>query len=1041
MHEYEKNCTLIVPPIVGGSPPSSNELQKRLENPDDMEKCRALQELIIWMIHGEAYKRLLMTVIRYVVQSTSHKVKKYLQLYWEIVEKCDNDGNLKEEMILVCNALRNDLQHPNEYIRGSTLRLLCNLRFLKIIQPLIEAILANLGNRHSYVRRNAVMCIYSIIRTFGIELIPHATDEIEKLLLIEGDVSTKRNAFLVLTNCDVDRSLRYILSIQDNIPYMGDFVQMVLLELFRKIYRGYPHHRNTLLQLIVNIVQYGSPAIAFEGANTLITIGYSTSTNSIKTAIQAYINLLLTHSDNNVKFMILSRLSQITHLTSVLYLLQQYFILDILRVLLCTTSQSILIKILDMILSSLLTKDNCMETFNFLMKHLQTINSSFSNSSTQSEVRQLQQSQLTVLRSLHSITRKYPQITSQQLFEVSISYLGNNDAIFVNEVMQFLREMVISHPNLHSEITQKLLCQLVYIQFSKPIRTCLWIISEYKGHDKESIQKIVDMIYKLLIPLPLHIKCNHRTDESKIEKIENNSNVVTKTIILEDGSYATQDIINHSIENTSKIDNINNFNIDNESYLRKLITNDNDLLLIACLGVSLIKIILIPTYNNNEINLPIHTYNQALYMIVCFLKYSINEKSSGGYMNDTTRRLRQCLHTIKSIYNNIESGGSNEPTSNIIKLRDELFSTGDNLNFDNSSQTISQIGDEYEVQHEPIKVRQPFTTLNFRQLKEKVMLSGYDLLQVEDDIDQYEDPFKICTKNPNNTDIIDCNSLKRIYPITGLDDPVYIEVIVQVQQHDVLLELIIMNRANTALQNIQIEIYPYGNLQIVEKPQNINHLDPSEVVHLYSTVQVQSIETGILFGFVTFQLKPSGNSQLNTNIYSNDTVVLNEINIDLIDFISCKTIPPSLFRQLWAEFEWENKIPIHTFCTSFVHFLKFIMSQTKLSLIGVNPNDINDTDSYINKMSENSSFFAANLYSKSIFGEDALVNISLEKQHTSNNSNENKTIIGTVRIRSRTQGIALSLGDRIVSIQRKIPSDTSNFNCNQLLNINFIEIL
>ncbi|XP_664928.1 hypothetical protein [Cryptosporidium hominis TU502] len=32
-------------------------------------------------------------------------------------------------------------------------------------------------------------------------------------------------------------------------------------------------------------------------------------------------------------------------------------------------------------------------------------------------------------------------------------------------------------------------------------------------------------------------------------------------------------------------------------------------------------------------------------------------------------------------------------------------------------------------------------------------------------------------------------------------------------------------------------------------------------------------------------------------------------------------------------------------------------------------------------------------------------------------------ITGTVRIRSRTQGIALSLGDHIVSLQRKIPND------------------
>lgn len=50
-------------------------------------------------------------------------------------------------------------------------------------------------------------------------------------------------------------------------------------------------------------------------------------------------------------------------------------------------------------------------------------------------------------------------------------------------------------------------------------------------------------------------------------------------------------------------------------------------------------------------------------------------------------------------------------------------------------------------------------------------------------------------------------------------------------------------------------------------------------------------------------------------------------------------------------------------------------------------------------------FLAANLYAKSVFGEDALVNVSIE-------SNDGE-ISGFIRIRSKTQGIALSLGDKI----------------------------
>lgn len=56
-------------------------------------------------------------------------------------------------------------------------------------------------------------------------------------------------------------------------------------------------------------------------------------------------------------------------------------------------------------------------------------------------------------------------------------------------------------------------------------------------------------------------------------------------------------------------------------------------------------------------------------------------------------------------------------------------------------------------------------------------------------------------------------------------------------------------------------------------------------------------------------------------------------------------------------------------------------------------------------------FLAANLYAKSVFGEDALVNLSIEKQ-------SDGKLSGYIRIRSKTQGIALSLGDKITLKQK-----------------------
>lgn len=55
-----------------------------------------------------------------------------------------------------------------------------------------------------------------------------------------------------------------------------------------------------------------------------------------------------------------------------------------------------------------------------------------------------------------------------------------------------------------------------------------------------------------------------------------------------------------------------------------------------------------------------------------------------------------------------------------------------------------------------------------------------------------------------------------------------------------------------------------------------------------------------------------------------------------------------------------------------------------------------------------------------MFGEDALVNVSVERKDDSDGS-----LAGYIRIRSKTQGIALSLGDRITSIQRLVKTSKS----------------
>merc|ERR1712098_230139 len=64
--------------------------------------------------------------------------------------------------------------------------------------------------------------------------------------------------------------------------------------------------------------------------------------------------------------------------------------------------------------------------------------------------------------------------------------------------------------------------------------------------------------------------------------------------------------------------------------------------------------------------------------------------------------------------------------------------------------------------------------------------------------------------------------------------------------------------------------------------------------------------------------------------------------------------------------------------------------------------------------SPSSRHWAPERYAKSIFGEDALANVSLEK----NVAKPEAPVTGHIRIRAKSQGMALSLGDKINICQK-----------------------
>jgi len=1000
--DNEKYCTVLIA-YEKASVPTSDEIAKRLEDKKDSVKREALEELILLMINGEVFPKLLMQVIRFVATSNDHRCKKLLGIYWEIVDKCKENGELKEEMILVCNALRNDLMHANEYVRGSTLRLLCKMKYYRIIEPLKEAVLRNLSHRHSYVRRNAVMCIYSIVKSFGVEVMPEAPEDVEQLLLVEGDLSTKRNAFLMLMHCDQDRAIKYILSMQDQLSSSGDIFQLAVLELVRKVCRASPVHKGRYLRIVFNLAQSTSMAVSYDCAYSLVSL--SSSPVAVHQATTAYVTLLTEQSDNNVKLIVLDRLQEVQkHHKTVM----EGMVMDVMRALACP-SLDVRKKVMDICLGSLVSPRNIGDVVGLLKKEVvKTVGAESHGVEGNLEYRRI------LIRALHACTAQYAEHAGSVMF-LLIDFLAEDDQSTATEVIMFLRELIATYPELRASILRRLSDNIGDVSQSRVLRGCLWLFGEY-CEDEEIILTVVEALLEAVRPLPLVAEDPNKKaalkDATGATKTEDKApKFTTRTVVLADGTYGTENVYE---SNPAAAEEVGAKDTKKKTAMKTLLLG-GDFLLSAMFGVALTKLCL------KAQGLATDTKNEVLFVIVNLFRL-VKEHACGGEKSGSAVRLTQCIRTL--IANN--QGQLPDAHRAAVELMQTEWNSGDGrtklakvLELAAISNEWSSAGNDDEIAERSVP---PDECMMFRQLREsKGMDTGNDGL--DDDDFGNASGVGVMGKAASEGALF-AERLAKVTQMTGLADPVYVEAFLQVHSFDLGLELLMVNRTTETLQNVVVELSTQGDLKLVDRPAAIT-LAPGQQTMVHASIKVGSTETGVIFGYVTYDKNGAADKE---------SIALGELRVDVLDYIERASIGDFSFRAMWSEFEWENKININTSMTEVGTYLEHIMRNTNMTIVGGARKKIDPKDKKkdkkeklskeeaqemiresvgIQKLLDSSSFVAVNLYSKSIFGEDALANVSIEKL-------PDGKLTGSVRVRSRKQGIALSLGDRIAAVQRGI---------------------
>jgi len=957
----ETYCTFtLAGDVTAGGLPSEQEIRRDLEDNDPQVKRHALKAAIMAMLGGEAMPSILMQVIRFCINSQDKQLKKLCMLYWEVVPKYQEptseeiqaaaaggtsvNRKLLPEMILVCNALMSDLTHPNEYVRGAMLRFLCKVKDEEILSPLVPSIKACLAHKHPYVRKNGALAIFHAHKLFRDNLVPDAPELIQEFLMNETDISARRNAFLMLFNQDEALAIEFLANNMDDVGKYGDGFALLVLELTRRVCRRDPNQKSRFVRVLLEMLSSNSPAVSYEAAWTLVSL--SSAPTAVRAAAMTYTNLLNSQNDNNVKMIVLERLDDLKkNHTKIL----QELLMDILRAL-SSPNPDICKKVLDVAMD-IVNVRNVEEVVNTLKREVTKMDGEDAVEAKGAYYRGI------LIRAIHGCAVRFPQV-AESVVQVLMDFLSSDSGM---QVIIFVRAIIEQYPPLRSSILTKLISTLYDIKHNGVMCICLWILGEY-SESAETLKESFDDINSLLGEACFVMKNDEKQAKEKaLAEAAAGPKMVTKNVVLSDGTYATQTVYTES----KKVE-------DDTAGLRKMLV-EGDVFLGSVVASTLTKLCLragdmpgdFTSVQTKEMTM------QALLIMCAIVKMAeITVTAQRSSLADCSERITLCCRAlldpkVSALVKPIMLGKGKSAFGTFLKsLKDK--EAKDTQKKEKAAPTV-----------------QSDDLIHFRQLRNSAVASG------ELDLDDGHDLAR-ATGYEGGGSLLS-SELSHVYQLSGFADPVYAEAFVTVRDYDISLEILVMNRTPQTLTNLNVELSTMGDMKIVERPQS-QTIGPMDQSTIRASIKVSSTETGHIFGTIVYE---------DATTQEKSYINLNDIHMDIMDYIRPASCTDEAFRSMWAEFEWENKVAITTSITELSEFLEYIVKSTNMKCLTPFDN------------SQPTTFLAANLYAKSVFGEDALVNVSVEKKEDSDGE-----LAGYIRIRSKTQGIALSLGDRITTVQR-----------------------
>lgn len=646
---------------------------------------------------------------------------------------------------------------------------------------------------------------------------------------------------------------------------------------------------------------------------------------AVKAAAAKFIELSIKEADNNVKLIVLDRVDQLrTKNEGVL----DDLIMEILRVL-SSPDIDVRRKALSIALEMVSSK-NVEEVVLLLKKELsKTVDQEYEKNT---EYRQL------LIHSIHQCAIKFSEVAAS-VVDLLMDFIADFNNTSAVDVINFVKEVVEKFPKLRPAIVHRLVDTLSEVRAGKVYRGILWIVGEY-SLDEKDIRDAWKRIRASLGEIPILASEQRLLDnvDGEEEKEKDQVNGHHKPAaptgsrrVLADGTYATETALTSQSSAAAKLEAVK---AAQKPPLRQLIL-DGDYYLATVLSATLTKLVMRHSEISSEHARTNALRAEAMLILISIIRVGQSQFVKAPIDEDSVDRIMSCVRSLAEFreHKELETvylDDTRKAFRAMVQVEEKKRAAKEAVE---KAKTAVQVDDVVAI----------------RQLSKKNMGDGSD--DVEIDLERATGGDSTATEDLSS-------KLSRVVQLTGFSDPVYAEAYVKVHQFDIVLDVLLVNQTTETLQNLSVEFATLGDLKVVERPTTQN-LGPHDFHNVQCTIKVSSTDTGVIFGNVVYD----GAHSTDTNV-----VILNDLHVDIMDYIQPASCTETQFRTMWTEFEWENKVNINSKAKTLREFLDQLMAATNMNCLTPEASLKGDCQ-----------FLSANLYARSVFGKSESFHLQLSK--------------------------------------------------------------